>query len=145
MEMLYGLMSTGRQGEIEMCRMKIDGVDEEVAQMYDVSEEDVYCTQSALMYHFLEQATEKQVLAHFEWGIGDYMELHDPAVVGLLLYPHLFELRYVRCEVEDGVICYDERLTKPKMGVTPNCMVVVDVDEKRFLTAFTRDLLGVLN
>ena len=126
-EMLYALLCADKQREIEMSRKK-----------------DSQCTRASLLFCFLEQATQRQVVAHSERGIGQYMEMHDPAVVGLLLYPHLFSLKHVHCEVQDGVIHYDQTMTASKAKI-PNCMVVVDVDEEKFIRVFARDLLELLN
>ena len=148
-ELLYSLLNTLKQSEIEMCRMKIDGVDDEVQQMYDVQEEDVYCTQTGLMYHFLEKATEKMIIQHYEWGIGDYMELHDLSIIGFILYPHLFDFKYVKCNVDksNGLIYFDKRLMVPQPSTIqrPNCMIALNIDKERFLKAYTRDMLIMLN
>jgi len=147
-ETLYSLLDATKQSEIEMCRMKMEGIDEEVQQMYDVKEEDLYCTQTGLMYHFIEKTTEKMIVAHFEWGNGEKMELHDPAVVGIILYPHLFEMKHVQCKIDrqNGMVYYDQRLLPPteETMVRPNCFVVTDVDVPMFMRAFTRDFLEIL-
>ena len=89
------------------------------------------------------------IIKHFEWGHGDQMELHDPAVVGFILYPHLFEMKHIQCKVDrsNGLFYYDRRLMPPTEDTVrrPNCFVMTDVDELRFLRAFTRDLLSILN
>lgn len=147
-EALYSLLDATKQSEIEMCRMKMDGVDEEVQQMYDVQEEDLYCTQTGLMYHFLEKATEKMIVAHVEWGHGDWMELHDPAVIGFLLYPHLFDFKHVECKIDrrNGMVYYDQRLVAPTKETIkrPNCFVATDVEVELFLRVFTRDIIEML-
>eukprot|EP01083_Nonionella_stella_P288654 982247_1 len=148
-ELLYSLLDGMKQSEIEMCRMRIDGVDDDVQQMYDVQEEDVYCTQTGLMYQFLEKATERQIVAHFETGIGDYMELHDLSLIGFMLYPHLFDFKYVKCNIDkgSGLIWFDKRLQKPTAeGIAiPNCLVAHKVDEEQFVRVFTRDMMFMLN
>ena len=112
-------------------------------------EQDLYCTPTGLLYHFLEKTTEKMIVAHFEWGHGDKMELHDPAVVGFIMYPHLFDLKHVQCKIDkkNGMIYYDKRLMPPTEDTVtrPNCFIATDVDVALLLRAFTRDLLGILN
>ena len=148
-ELLYSLLNSVKQSEIEFCRMKVDGVDEEVQQLYDMQEEDVYCTQTGLMYQFFEKATERMIIAHYEAGIGDYMELHDLTLVGFMLYPHLFDFKYVKCVIDmtNGMVHFDKRL-KLKTADTiqrPNCIVALKVESDKFVKAFTRDIMKMLN
>jgi len=149
-EALYSLLDATKQSEIEMCRMKMEGIDTDVQQMYDVQEEDLFCTQTGLMYHFLEKSTEKMIVAHLEWGCnGGAMELHDPAVVGFILYPQLYDLKHVQCKIDrkNGMVYFDKRLMPPTADtiIRPNCFVANNVDIPQFLRAFTRDVLAMLN
>ena len=129
--------------------MKIDGVDEEVQQMYDMQDEDVYCTQAGLMYQFFEKATERMVIAHYEAGIGDWMELHDLTLVGFMLYPHLFDFKHVRCVIDqsNGMVHFEKGLkVKDAESIQmPNCFVALKVENDKFLKVFTRDMMKMIN
>ena len=85
-------------------------------------------------------------------GQCDCVPLREASIIGHVLYPQLFEFKYVHCSVdrETGMVWYDERLTPPTKDTlkVPNCFVNLKVNASKVIQMFNRDsvtLLGMIN
>ena len=162
--LLYTLLNTDIQTEIEMCRMKMEKDADKYAGEEDFYDSDLYdsdrendaddyddfqCTQTGLLYIFYEKMMEEVLKINYLNGECDCVQIKDAAIIGYLLYPHLFDFKYVKCKVikESGMIYYDQRLEIMKEDTIeiPNCFVNLDVNADKMVHAFARDSVSMLH
>ena len=79
----------------------------------------------------------------------DCVHIDDAIIIGYLLYPQLFDFKYVKCKVvqETGMIYYDKRLDVNKNDTIeiPNCFINLDVDANKIIHVFARDQVKMLH
>ena len=164
--LLYTLLNTDIQTEIEMCRMKMErdadkysGQDDDIyddSDLYDSDREsreddydDFQCTQTGLLYIFYEKMMEELLKSNYMDGKCDCVHIEDGVIIGYLLYPHLFDFKYVKCKInkENGMIYYDQTLHEKNNDTIeiPNCFINLDVENEKIVHVLARDTVKMLH